>query len=285
MAVPAGIFDSFIKLIKITSRDNREKALIYLISSISELKARLEEIRRRLKERDDELLANAVKALNYNDRERAAIYASEIVEVRKLVKTVNISLLAIERLLERLKTMDIVNDIKKPISLALGILNEIKQRVSGTMPELASAVDTIVSNVNTLVMETQSPEPSVNISIKTKEVEEIIKEAESKAEENMRSSLQPLPMQLKSMIDMINSDVIRHIQKEEIFTDSKSSVPLAVPTSYIKLSDIDVMVYHYIVRSSGVLDLNECAKRLGLSKEEVLQSLKRLEQIGWIRIT
>ncbi len=61
MSIPAGIFDSFARLIRITSRDSHKNALIYLISSINELRTRLEEIKRRLKERDEELLANAVK--------------------------------------------------------------------------------------------------------------------------------------------------------------------------------------------------------------------------------
>ncbi|MEM2512478.1 MAG: hypothetical protein QXX61_05025, partial [Ignisphaera sp.] len=134
MSVPAGIFDSFTRLMRITSKDTQKNVFVYLISSINELRTKLEEIRRRLKERDEELLTNAVKALSYNDRDRAAIYAAEIVEVRKLVKVVNVSLLATERLLERLKTMDIVSDMKKPLGLAIGILSELKQMFSNSMP-------------------------------------------------------------------------------------------------------------------------------------------------------
>lgn len=288
MSVPAGIFDSLVKLTKIVSKNNHKNAFVYLISSIGELKTRLEEIRRRLKERDDELLTNAVKALNYDDRERASIYAAEIVEVRKLVKIVNIALLAIERLLERLRTMDIVNDMKMPMSLALGILNEIRQMFATTMPELASAVDTIVSNVNTLVSSTQTPESSVNIVTKTREVEEIIKEAEIRAEENMKTSLQSLPVQLKSMIDTVNNDVAKHIQniqREEVFANNRSFIAATVPTSYMKLSNLDVALYQAIMKSAGVIDINEYAKRFGVSKEEILNSLKRLEQLGWVKIT
>ncbi|MEM4813146.1 MAG: hypothetical protein QXW24_02925 [Ignisphaera sp.] len=288
MSTPAGIFDSFAKLIRITSREDKQKGVfIYLSSSINELKLRLEEVKRRLKERDDELLANAVKALSYNDRERAAIYASEIVEVRKLVKFVNIALLAIERVLERLRTMDIVNDMKT-LSTALGILNELKNMFTHTMPELASMLDTIVSNTNSLVSSTQAPEPSVNIFIKTKEVEEIMKEAESKAEENMRSSLQPLPIQLKNMIDSVNREVVNRIQREEKFIIDRSSIPTAIPTSYYNHNagnNLEMRIYHYILNKNGALDINECVKIFGITKDEVIKILKRLEEKGLIRIT
>ncbi|MEM1644846.1 MAG: hypothetical protein QXL96_03070 [Ignisphaera sp.] len=285
MSVPAGIFDSFTRLIRITSKDTHRNVLVYLISSINELRTKLEEIKRRLKERDEELLANAVKALSYNDRDRAAIYAAEIVEVRKLVKVVNVSLLATERLLERLKTMDIVSDMKKPLGLAIGILSELKHMFNNSMPELASVVDSIVSNVNTLVSSTQAPETSINVAINTKEIEEIIKEAEIKAEENMKISLQPIPSQLKVMIEAINQNVAKYIQQEESFVGSKSTVTVAAPTAFNILSKLDIAVYQFIVKNNGVLDINECIRRFGVSRDEILGSLKRLEQAGLIKIT
>jgi len=280
-----GFFDSFARLIRITSRDTHKNALIYLISSINELRTKLEEIKRRLKERDDELLANAVKALSYSDRDRASIYAAEIVEVRKLMKVVNVALLATERLLERLKTMDIVNDMRTPLSLAVGILTELKQRFSNTMPELATAVDSIVSNVNTLVTSTQTPETSISIGVNSKEIEEIIKEAEVKAEENMKLSLQPIPTQLKTMIETINQNVSKYIQQEDRFISSRSTIAISTPTSYLKLNNVDLAIYQFILRNNGILDINECARRFGVTKDEILSSLKRLEQAGLIKIT
>jgi division protein CdvB (Snf7/Vps24/ESCRT-III family) len=285
MSIPAGIFDSFARLIRITSRDSHKNALIYLISSINELRTRLEEIKRRLKERDEELLANAVKALSYSDRDRASIYAAEIAEVRKLMKVVNVALLATERLLERLKTMDIVSDMRKPLSLAIGILTELRQRFSNTMPELALAVETIVSNVNTLASSTQAPETSVNIAVNSKEIEEIIKEAEVKAEENMKLSLQPIPTQLRSIIETINQNVARYIDQEDKFISSRSTVSLSTPTSYMKLSNLDIAIYQHIIKNNGVLDINECMKKFGVTREDIMNSLKRLEQAGLIRIT
>jgi VIT1/CCC1 family predicted Fe2+/Mn2+ transporter len=201
------------------------------------------------------------------------------------MKVVNVALLATERLLERLKTMDIVNDMRTPLSLAVGILTELKQRFSNTMPELATAVDSIVSNVNTLVTSTQTPETSISIGVNSKEIEEIIKEAEVKAEENMKLSLQPIPTQLKTMIETINQNVSKYIQQEDRFISSRSTIAISTPTSYLKLNNVDLAIYQFILRNNGILDINECARRFGVTKDEILSSLKRLEQAGLIKIT
>ncbi len=297
MSTQAGVFDSFIKLIGITSkRDPQKGAIIYISTSLTDLKMKLEEIKRRLKDRDDELLTNAVKALSNGDRERASIYASEIAEVRKLIKIVHIALLAIERLLERSKTMNIVNDLRT-LNTTLGILNELKMMFTNTMPELASTLDSIVSNVNIFVSSTKSPETSINVVTKTKEVEEILKEVEKQAEEKMKSSLTPIPVQLE---DMINVTQKATLENTASFIDKKSLIESATPTSYKPHnvqsitytsithgidSGLEFQIYGYIVNSKGVINIRECATRFGISEKDVLMVLKRLEQKGLIRIS
>ncbi len=297
MSTPAGVFDSFIKLIGITSkRDPQKGTIIYITTSLTDLKMKLEEIRRRLKDRDNELLTNAVKALSSGDRDRASIYASEIAEVRKLIKIVHIALLAIERLLERSKTMNIVNDLRA-LGTTLGILNELKTMFANTMPELASTLDTIVSNVNMLISTTKSPEISVNVVTKTKEVEEILREVEKQAEEKMRNTLTPIPIQLE---DMINIAQKTSLENTTSFINKRSLVETAIPTSYSPhairtvtytspIHDIDsgleIQIYNYIVNSKGVINIRECANRFGISDKDVLMILKRLEQKGLIRIS
>lgn len=297
MSTPAGVFDSLQKLSFIFSRrgDPQKGAIIYITSALTDLKTKLEELKKRLKERDEELLALAVKALSNGDRERASIYASEIAEVRKLLKFVHIALLAIERLLERTKTMNIVNDLRA-LSTTLGILNELKSMFSNTMPELAATLDTIVSNVNSIVASTRSPEVSVNVVAKTKEVEEILKEVEIQAEERMKASLTPIPIQLRDMVENSQKNAVVSTSR---FIEEKTLVSQAVPTSYRPLSlttvntgsihnldsGLEFQIFNYIVSNRGIVNIKECAERFGISERDVLVVLKRLEQKGLIRIT
>jgi division protein CdvB (Snf7/Vps24/ESCRT-III family) len=287
---PAGILDHFAKLLSLSSRKDPYKgALIYIVSSLSDLKLKLEEIKKRLKERDDELLSNAVKALNVNDRERVAIYASEIAEVRKLIRFVQIALLAVERLLERLKTMNIVNDIRV-LSTTIGVLNQLKSMFNNTMPELAATLDTIVTNVNAIVAQTQTPELSVNVANVSKEVEDILKEIERQADEKIKHSLSPVPVQLENII---SQQMSRDVMEYSKVVESMTSVGVTMPTSYTKShkvfatafdSGIEYQIYNYIIANRGLIKVDECATAFGLSKENVIAILRRLEQKGLIKI-
>ncbi len=285
---PAGIFDPLARIIRIAVPSKDKRALIYIHTALNDLKLKLEEIYRRLKERDSELLTNAVKALSGNDRERAAIYAAEIAEVRKLMKLVQVALLAVERLLERLKTMHIVNDMKV-LQTTIGVLNQLKQMFASTMPELASSLDTIVTNVNAIVAETQTPEVSANVAVVTKEVQEILKEVELQAEEKIRQNLSPIPVQLE---DLVEKQRPQSIATAQSIIDNLTKVP-AMPTAYTPRvqylqrffdNDIEMQVYQQIVNNHGVLNVRECAIKLGVPEEEVRAILRRLESKGLIKV-
>lgn len=295
MSTSAGIFDSFVKILNITSRrDPQKSALIYIVTSLNDLKIKLEEIKKRLKDRDDELLTNAVKSLSSNDRERATIYAAEIAEVRRLMKYIHIALLAIERLLERMKTMNIINDIRV-LSTTMGILNELKSMFINTMPELAMTLDNIVSNVNSLITTTRAPDVSITVASKTKEVEDILKEVEAQAEEKLKASLPPIPVQLE---DMVNNKLAAPLSISASYIDTRSSVGTATPTSFTPQkfivlqpqskyvdSGLELQVYNYIINNKGIIRIEECAERFGVAREVVIAILKRLEQKGLIKLT
>ncbi|MEM2221276.1 MAG: hypothetical protein QXU34_05890 [Ignisphaera sp.] len=295
MSTSAGIFDSFVKILNITSRrDPQKSALIYIVTSLNDLKIKLEEIKKRLKDRDDELLTNAVKSLSSNDRERATIYAAEIAEVRRLMKYIHIALLAIERLLERMKTMNIINDIRV-LSTTMGILNELKSMFINTMPELAMTLDNIVSNVNSLITSTRAPDVSITVASKTKEVEDILKEVEAQAEEKLKASLPPIPVQLE---DMVNNKLAASLSISASYIDTRSSVGTATPTSFTPQkfivlqpqskyvdSGLELQVYNYIINNKGIIRIEECAERFGVAREVVIAILKRLEQKGLIKLT
>lgn len=295
MSTSAGIFDSFVKILNITSRrDPQKSALIYIVTSLNDLKIKLEEIKKRLKDRDDELLTNAVKSLSSNDRERATIYAAEIAEVRRLMKYIHIALLAIERLLERMKTMNIINDIRV-LSTTMGILNELKSMFINTMPELAMTLDNIVSNVNSLITSTRAPDVSITVASKTKEVEDILKEVEAQAEEKLKASLPPIPVQLE---DMVNNKLAAPLSISASYIDARSSVGTAAPTSFTPQkfivlqsqskyvdSGLELQVYNYIINNKGIIRIEECAERFGVTREVVITILKRLEQKGLIKLT
>ncbi len=295
MSAPAGVFDSLARVLGIVARRDKGSALVYIISSLQELKIKLDEIKKRLKERDDELLTKAVKAYNAGDHEKVMIYASEINEVRKLMKMVHVASLAIERVHERLRTIDIINDVRG-LTTVIGLLNELKLRLSDLMPELASTLDQVVQNVNVLVSSTQAPQITPNVVTKTKEIEEIFKEIEKQAEERMKTSLSPIPTQLENLIRNAQTSIaalstlvdrgVAEAQATSFSPHRPAIVPAPITVSLVnREQELERRVYEYIVMHGGFIDLSDCARRFGVTKEEVLKALRKLEERGLIRIS
>ncbi|MEM1608358.1 MAG: helix-turn-helix domain-containing protein, partial [Ignisphaera sp.] len=183
----------------------------------------------------------------------------------------------------------IVNDVRV-LSTTLGVLNELKTMFSNTMPELASTLDTIVTNVNAIVAQTQTPEFNVSVTTRTKEVEEILKEIEKQAEEKMRSTLAPIPVQLENVINqMAGQEIMKHSELIERGSTATAMVPTSftyqrqVPVHGID-SGIEYQIYNYIVSHRGMIRVDECARIFGISKDDVIAILKRLEQKGLIKV-
>lgn len=274
-----------------------ERGLIMVIAALRDFKNKLEEMRRRLEERHNELLSEAIKAWTSGDKDKATIFASEVIEVRKLIKNINIADLAIEKVIQRLRTIDIVRDTMSLLTVA-EILKGLRERLSTVMPDLVSALDTVISNVNSLVSSTRVPETGLSTSAvtpKSPEVEKVLKEVEKQAEQRMLKGLGPMP------------EVIARLAQSEEHRRSatqRSYEPLAVTTippvpaqpasfrgfgpgysprsSRIRLED---KVYEYIITHGGFIDVADCALRFGVTKEEVIEALKALERKGLIRLS
>ncbi|MEM4767244.1 MAG: hypothetical protein QXN51_04055, partial [Ignisphaera sp.] len=156
-------------------------------------------------------------------------------------------------------------------------------------------LDNIVSNVNSLITSTRAPDVSITVASKTKEVEDILKEVEAQAEEKLKTSLPPIPVQLE---DMVNNKLAAPLSISASYIDTRSSVGTATPTSFTPQkfivlqpqskyvdSGLELQVYNYIINNKGIIRIEECAERFGVAREVVIAILKRLEQKGLIKLT
>ncbi len=111
---------------------------------------KLEQASFRLKERDRILFENCMGALKKNNREKAAICATELAEVRKLVKFLYNVQLAIERVVLRLETIKELGDIVADLKPALRLLSGVSQELFQVLPDVSSELN----NVNATIQET-----------------------------------------------------------------------------------------------------------------------------------
>ena len=118
--------------------------------SITTLKVqqnKLEQASFRLKERDRILFETCMGALKKNNREKAAICATELAEVRKLVKFLYNVQLAIERVIMRLETIKELGDIVSDLKPALKLLQNVSQELFQVLPDVSSELNNVADTV------------------------------------------------------------------------------------------------------------------------------------------
>ncbi len=82
-------------------------------------------------------------ALKKNNKERAAVCANEIAEVRKLLKFLYNVQLAIERVVLRLETISELSEIVVDLKPALKLLQNVSQELFQVLPDVSAELNTV----------------------------------------------------------------------------------------------------------------------------------------------
>ncbi|MEJ2771036.1 MAG: cell division protein CdvB [Sulfolobaceae archaeon] len=256
----------FDKLSSIFNNDKKRKVQLgKMITEISlklkEQQDRLDEAIRRLKERDKELFEKVVRAQIEGDVARATIYAQEISDIRKMIKIIYTAYLAIEKVRLKLDTVQELQGVSLVLFPVMKILGELKDQIKGVAPEVALALDSITSSVNSIAIETGAiSERSVVPAMVDEQAKQILDEAQKMAEVKVREILPELP-----------------------HPPTELPKPRAQAIQIKRQLTEDILL-DYIRSTGGFLDLEYISKNYGVDKVEVLNLLKRLEQKGLIAL-
>ena len=263
---------------------------------------KLEQASFRLKERDRILFETCMSALKKNNKEKAAICATEIAEVRKLVKFLYNVQLAIERVILRLETIKELGDIVSDLKPALRLLQGVSQELFQVLPDVSSELN----NVNSAIQETlhaakiTTDENIIPVGKKTEAGEEILKEVSGFLEQKISESLpEPpavAPVKEKSPIKELvaltasSSQVFGTKMTEEAGFDPERSL-FSYKKSEIKEFSLKVdkpsledVLLEYVRKTNGEIDLGRCSSELKTSNEEIERALENLGTKGKIRI-
>ena len=265
---------------------------------------KLEQASFRLKERDRILFETCMSALKKNNKEKAAICATEIAEVRKLVKFLYNVQLAIERVMMRLETIKELGDIVTDLKPALRLLQGVSQELFQVLPD----VSTELSNVNSAIQDTlhatklTADENLVPVGKKTEGGEEILKEVSCFMEQKLAESLPepPVVAPLKEKVSTpirelvaltaSSSQVFGKKTVEEsgfdpeksMFTYKKSEIKeFSLKVEKPNLEDV---LLEYVRKTNGEIDLSRCSSELQTSNEEIERALENLGTKGKIKI-
>jgi len=141
-----------------------------------------------MQHRDKELFDKCVAARTSGDMTRANLYAEECAEVRKIAKVVLQSELALEKVLFKLETAEMLGDIAYLMHPMKSVVTSIGEQMRHVMPEVSYELTQINGTLDGLVADTGNVVETFSPSnTHSAEAEGILKEADTLAEQRIRS--------------------------------------------------------------------------------------------------
>ncbi len=264
---------------------------------------KLEQASNRLRERDRILFESCTTALKKNNKEKAAICANELAEVRKLLRFLYNVQLAIERVVLRLETIKELSDIVIDLKPALKLLQNVSQDLFQVLPDVSTELDNVNSAISDTLYATKitTDENLVPVGHKTEAGEQILKEVTSFMEDKIAQTLpeppkapQKVPEKtgVKELVALSTtcSQVMSRKTKET--SDEDSSQTIFYKKSEIKEMTLKVdkqpsvedMLLEYVRKTNGEIDMSQCSHDLKTSNSEIERALENLGTKGKIKI-
>lgn len=265
---------------------------------------KLEQAGYRLKERDKVLFESCMGALKQNNKEKAAICATEISEIRKLIRFLYSVQLAIERVILRLETIRELSEIVIDLKPALKLLQNVSQDLFQVLPDVSNELNNVNSTISETLYATKirTDESVIPVNKKTAGGEEILKEVssfiEQKIAENLPeppTSVAPEKKKAKPVKEMValTANCSQTIGRRSIENDDEDSSQTLFSFKKSEIKEfsltmekpsIEDMLLEYVRRCNGEIDVTRCSSDLKTSNEEIEKALETLGTKGKIKI-
>ena len=243
----------------------------------------LDALKTRLASRRQKLFETTVRALQEKNRSKAAVYASEHAEVRKVSRVVEASELALTQVSLRLQSITEIGDAMYHMDTAFRSLKQVSKEMQGVIP----ALDAASTDINSTFVETMAQmgqiSPNINIDIKTENSEDLVEQARKYAEDQsarLRDSLNMMPGKFEEQI-MATSE--EHTPLLATGDEEESDVNLGTLYSSPKDQRIEYEVLNYAATHEGALDVSRTSQQLGLPQDLVEQTMIHLVAQGKVK--
>ncbi|RLI30233.1 MAG: hypothetical protein DRO46_00940 [Candidatus Hecatellales archaeon] len=162
---------------------------------LNTVKSRLDEFADKLEKKDKEYLEKCIGASSAGDKARAEIYANECSEIRKMLRLIVGSKLALEQAALRLETVREFGELASIMPSVSKLVKSIRGRLEGVLPEVSYELETVDKTLSGILFEVGEVSPGAELEVKpaSKEAEEILKAANLLAEQRVKERLPSLP--------------------------------------------------------------------------------------------
>ena len=223
---------------------------------------RLQQLMARLQERDKELFNACTMAKSWNDELHAVLYANELAELRKLIKTIMASSLAIEQVILRLETIEQLGDAMVHLGPVIKIIQGLKGQLTNIIPEVAVELENVNKILGSITLEIGEPRAAEVVA--SEEALKVLQEAEVVAEQRLREKLPELPTVAPEKIPV--------------------AVSAAASSTPIGTGSIEERLLEYIRRQGGEIIISKCATELKIPPDDVRRALEKLASEGKIKL-
>ncbi len=265
-------------------RDGEYKGkIVTALKEIEVQRRELENLRGRLSERRQKLFDSTVRALQEKNKSKANVFANEHAEVRKTMKVVEASELALMQVTLRLQSIMEIGDAMAHMTSAFKSLKTVSKTMEGFVPALDATSTTINNTLAETMAQMGNLSPGITVDIHNENSEELVEQAKKFAEEQaekLRQSLHVLPSRYEAEVNQVDDRIPILATGDEYEEENP-----VLGTIFASRTDpkVENEVLRYASAHNGVIDVTETSVNLGIPQEEVESSMIRLVAEGKVK--
>jgi len=123
------------------------------------------------------MFESVVISLQLGEKDKATIYANENAEIKKILKALRTSELALIQVILRLESIRDVGEAIKQMEQAFGVIKGMGKVLEGMSVQMNIAQDNIQNTLNETMAELQQLAPDLRLDVQTSNGEQIVEEA------------------------------------------------------------------------------------------------------------
>ncbi|MEM4297737.1 MAG: Snf7 family protein [Nitrososphaerota archaeon] len=168
------------------------------IRSIQLQIAGLENILTRLQQKDRRLFDQIISRIRSRDVQRASVLASELVQIRRMIKMAFQAKLALETIVMRMNTIKDFGEVVAILAPAISAIKSVKDGMAGVLPVAERSFSDLTEQLSSILVDAgQKAGLTLNFKASSEEAARILDEASEVAERMVSEKLPKLPEELR----------------------------------------------------------------------------------------
>lgn len=267
--------------------ENLKNKIISASKTIEKRKFEISNLRLRLENRRQSLFEQVVRAIERKETDKASVYASELCEIKKVLRVVTVSELSLIQMILRLESIHDVGDVSVYMDEAFKVMKSIGPKISGVMPALEHATDDVKSMLSETLVDLGNLSPSISIDIKSDDGSEIIEKAKLYADQRAQELKSDIP---QSITSAKGENMVEKTKKIALLATGESSFEEPFkPTIFLKSEKndgnaVEEKVYTYVTSKNGCLNILEASVSLNMPAENVEKAVIKMVSDGKLKL-